>query len=339
MEEARYYTQTAGKKTQCFLCRHNCIIAEGKFGLCKVRKNQDGVLYSLVYGKLVATNVDPIEKKPLYHFLPGSKSYSIATLGCNFTCLNCQNADISQVPIPLEGSSNHFVSPQQVIEDTLLHECQSIAYTYTEPTIFFEYAFDVAKKASSKGLYNIFVTNGYISEEPLRDIAPYLDAANIDLKSSNEEFYTKICGGKLDRLLESIRLYKQLGIFLEITTLVIPDYNDSEEDLRGVARFISSLDEKIPWHLSRFHPSYKLKNHRSTPVETLQKAYRIAKEEGIQYVYLGNVPGAQEDTLCPTCGRTLISRYGYQITSNELETQNTCPDCKTSIPGVFQKPP
>ncbi|MHA2407198.1 MAG: AmmeMemoRadiSam system radical SAM enzyme [Candidatus Ranarchaeia archaeon] len=336
MEEARYYTKTAGKKVECFLCRHNCLIAEGKLGLCRVRKNDDGVLYSLVYGELVATNVDPIEKKPLYHVLPGSKSYSIATIGCNFTCLNCQNADISQVSITQSMTRRRVTPPQKVVEDAILHECQSIAYTYTEPTIFFEYAFDVAKIASSKGLYNIFVTNGYIGEEPLRDIAPYLNAANIDLKSSREEFYTKICGGKLDRLLESIRLYKKLGIFLEITTLVIPEYNDSDEDLRGVAQFISSLDDNIPWHLSRFHPHYKLKDHRSTPVETLLKAYKIAEEEGINFVYLGNVPGTNEDTLCPTCERQLIVRYGYAVSSNKLQKQNTCPNCKSLIPGIFQ---
>ncbi len=336
MEEAGYYTQTKGTTVRCHLCRHQCVIADGKRGLCGVRENKAGTLYTLVYGELVANHVDPIEKKPLYHFLPGSKSYSIATFGCNFTCLNCQNADISQAPVERGLTAGRHFTPEKVVREARLHECASIAYTYTEPTIFFEFAYDVAKIASSQGIYNVFVTNGYIGEEPLRDIAPYLDAANIDLKSSSEEFYTKICGGKLSRLKESIELYYDLGIFLEITTLVIPDYNDSEADIRGVAQFISKVDPRIPWHISRFHPYYKLINHRSTPVETLLKAFNIGKEEGLEFIYLGNVPGSNEDTLCPSCGSKLIGRFGYQIISNQLIARNTCPHCNTEIPGVFK---
>jgi len=338
MEEARYYRQVRGKTVQCFLCKHHCLIADGKQGICGVRENRGGTLYSLVYGEIVASHVDPIEKKPLFHFLPGSTSYSIATYGCNFKCLNCQNADISQAPVEQGITRGHYTPPQEIVKQAVAHGCLSIAYTYTEPTIFFEYAFDVAKLAANQGLYNIFVTNGYVEKEPLQDIAPYLNAANIDLKSSNREFYTKICGGKLDRLLASIKLYFDLGVFIEITTLVIPDYNDSESDLNGVARFIANLDPTIPWHISRFHPQYKLIDHRSTPINTLLRAYNIGKEAGLQYVYLGNIPGTHENTFCPSCGKKLITRSGYFIVSNELEGKTSCPNCGIKIPGLFKKP-
>ncbi|MHA1917782.1 MAG: AmmeMemoRadiSam system radical SAM enzyme [Candidatus Ranarchaeia archaeon] len=335
MEEARYYEKKENNIVHCFLCKHNCRISEGKYGICKVRKNIEGILYSLVYGKIVANNVDPIEKKPLFHVLPGSKSYSISTVGCNFKCLNCQNSDISQPIINNDDPIGRIFSPDQIVDMAIKAGCKSIAYTYTEPTIFFEYAFDVAKIAKEKGLLNIFVTNGYIGEAPLRDIAPYLDAANIDLKSSNKEFYKKICGGNLDKLYDSIKLYHKLGIFLEITTLIIPDYNDSEEDLRGCVKFIKDLDENIPWHISRFHPDYKLINHRSTPVETLLKAKSIAEEEGLKYIYIGNVFDLSENTFCPICNTELVKRSGYTMIKNSID-ENNCPKCKSPITGIWK---
>lgn len=335
IKEALFYEKLERNMVHCYLCSHHCRISQGKRGICSVRENINGTLYSIVYGKLIASAVDPIEKKPLFHFLPGSSAYSIATVGCNFSCLNCQNYDISQMPKPNKPIYSEEVAPEEVVEAAKHYKCESIAYTYTEPTIFFEYAYDIAKLAKKEGIKNIFVSNGYITEEALREIAPYLDANNIDLKSFSDEFYRKVCGARLEPVLNSIRLHKELGIWIEITTLVIPSLNDSEENFKEIARFIKNLDENIPWHVSAFYPAYKLTNLPPTPIKTLDKARKIGLETGLKYVYQGNVPGEGENTLCPSCGKVLIRRSGYVVLQHNMKNSK-CPHCEAKIDGVWK---
>ncbi len=323
------------KKVQCGLCCHRCLILPGRRGICAVRENREGVLYSLVYDKVIAQNIDPIEKKPLFHFLPGSRSFSIATPGCNFRCLHCQNADISQLPRDREGMVlGEDVSPASLVEAALRNRCSSISYTYTEPTIYFELAYDTARLAVTAGLKNVFVTNGYITPEALKVISPYLHAANIDLKGFREEFYRSICGAKLQPVIDSIRLYRKYGIWIEITTLVIPGHNDSDRELADIARFIKSVGEDIPWHVSRFHPTYRLLDKPKTPLETLQRARNIGIQEGLRYVYEGNIPGEGEDTLCWNCNRPLIKRLGFSVQTNTL-ADGKCNHCGAKIDGVW----
>ncbi len=332
--EARFYTPMEEGKVRCYLCNHRCIISPGRRGICGVRENKKGKLYTLVYGRAVSYHVDPIEKKPLYHFLPGTRSYSIATVGCNFRCLHCQNWEISQMPRDRGEIAGLDLPPEEVVRQAEQYNCASISYTYTEPTIFAEYAIDCAKLAQKKGIKNIFVTNGYITPEALKEIAPYIDAANIDLKGFTEEFYREVCGAKLKPVLESIKLYKKLGIWIEVTTLIIPGYNDDEEQLRGIARFIKSVGEEIPWHVTRFHPEYKLMSVPSTPVETLRKARDIGREEGLLYIYIGNVLGEGENTHCHSCGELLIERHGFDILKYSIE-EGKCPRCGVKIHGVW----
>ena len=289
MQEAMFYNKAKGKEAQCYLCAHNCKIALGQFGFCGVRQNIQGVLNTLVYAQVIAANVDPIEKKPLYHFLPGSMSFSIATKGCNFRCGFCQNWQISQVSGQDNAREVYKLMPERIVEEAKKNHCQSISYTYTEPTIFFEYAYDIAKVAKQAGLKNIFVTNGYMSREALETISPYLDAANIDLKSFREKFYVENCKGHLQPVLDSIKLAKKLGVWIEITTLIIPGYNDSVSELSDIAGFIASVGKDIPWHISRFHPDYHFLNQKLTPIETLKKAEDLGKKAGLDHVYLGNV--------------------------------------------------
>jgi pyruvate formate lyase activating enzyme len=334
-KEAMFYDKLEGNLVHCHLCSHHCKINEGKRGICSVRENIKGVLYSLVYGKLIASAVDPIEKKPLFHFLPGSQAYSIATVGCNFRCLNCQNYDISQMPKPQKPIYGENVSPEEIVNAAKRYHCESIAYTYTEPTIFFEYAYDIAKLAKKEGTKNVFVSNGYITEEALRVIAPYLDANNIDLKSFSDEFYRKVCGARLEPILDAIRLHEKLGIWIEITTLVIPSLNDSEENFRKIATFIKDLDENIPWHVSGFYPAYRLLDLPSTPAATLDNARRIGLEVGLKHVYVGNVPGKGENTYCPSCGKLLVERYGFAVTQCAVK-DSRCPYCDAVISGVWR---
>jgi pyruvate formate lyase activating enzyme len=324
-----------GGKVLCGLCNHHCLISKGKRGICAVRENTDGVLYSLVYDKLIARNIDPIEKKPLFHFQPGSLSYSIATPGCNFRCLHCQNSDISQLPRERSGVvPGDAVSPEQIVDAARRHRCQSISYTYTEPTIFFELAIDTARLAVEAGLKNVFVTNGYISPEALRTIRPYLHAANIDLKGFTDEFYKKVCGARLQPVLDSIRLYKELGIWIEITTLVIPGHNDTVSELEKIAGFIKSVGEDVPWHVSRFHPTYKLMDKPITPAGTLSRARQIGLDAGLRYVYEGNIPGEGEETVCPGCRKTVIKRIGFSVLENSVK-DGACGLCGTKIAGVW----
>ncbi|HNT43255.1 MAG TPA: AmmeMemoRadiSam system radical SAM enzyme [Syntrophorhabdaceae bacterium] len=334
MKEASFYEKRDGKTIHCFLCRHNCVIADGKRGLCGVRENRDGTLYSLVWGLPCAYHVDPIEKKPLFHFYPGSKAFSVATVGCNFRCLHCQNHDISQGPRENGRVFGETVSPGEIVEQALAARCASISYTYTEPTIFFEYAFDIAREAREKGMANNFVTNGYIEEAPLRAIAPYLDAANIDLKGFSEVFYRDVCGARLSGVLDSIRLYRELGVWIELTTLIIPGHNDSDEELRSIARFIAKdLGVEVPWHVSAFYPTYKLLDVEPTSPQSLARAREIGRDEGLRYVYEGNIPGSGgENTSCHNCGKTVIGRYGYSITEYNLKG-GACKFCGTVLDG------
>ncbi|WKZ18210.1 MAG: AmmeMemoRadiSam system radical SAM enzyme [Candidatus Jettenia sp. CY-1] len=334
MKEAMFFEKLGDTKVRCYLCRHHCIIADGKKGICRVRENRRGILYSLVYRKLVSENIDPIEKKPLYHFYPGTTSFSVATVGCNFKCLNCQNYEISQLPENYEQIVGRDVAPERIVEEALGYHCKSIAYTYTEPTIFFEYAYEIAKIADNKSIKNVFVTNGYITREALTTIKPYLHAANVDMKSFSRETYKKLCGAQLDGVIDCIRSYKEMGIWIEITTLIIPGINDSESELRQIAGFIRSLGPEVPWHVSRFYPGYRLIEKPPTSVDTLRMAREIGLEAGLRYVYEGNVPGeGGEDTYCYACKKTLIKRYGYQIVENNI-INSRCPACNTSIDGI-----
>ncbi len=329
MHEALLYQKLAGKKVRCNLCSHRCLVPEGKRGICSVRENQGGTLYSLVYGKAIAANVDPIEKKPLFHFQPGSLSFSIATAGCNFRCEFCQNWDISQMTKGPKGQIiGEELPPEQVVKKALETGCRSIAYTYTEPTIFFEYAQDTAKLAKKKGLANVFVTNGYQTPETIKEMKGLIDAANIDLKSFSEKFYQKICGARLEPVLEAIKLMHKAGIWLEITTLVVPKQNDSEKELTQIAKFIAGVSKNIPWHISRFHPDFKMTDSYPTPLETLEKAYQISKKAGLRYVYLGNViTENRENTYCPKCKTLNIKRFGYSTEILAVDKRGHCQKC------------
>ena len=293
------------------------------------------MLHTLVYGLPCSYHIDPIEKKPLFHFFPGSRAFSIATAGCNFQCLHCQNHDISQMPRNENRIPGEEMTPAEVVKLAGESGCKSISYTYTEPTIFYEYAFDTAKLAREKGIYNNFVTNGYIEEEPLKTIKPFLDGANIDLKSFNKEFYRKICKAELSGVLATIRTYKALGIWIEITTLIIPGHNDSDEELREIARFIKNdLGVETPWHVSAFYPTYRLLDTGRTPPKTLRRAREIGLDEGLRYVYEGNIHGSDgEYTHCYHCRKPIIKRYGFTITDYNIK-DGTCRYCGTTIDGI-----
>ncbi len=333
-QEAMLYKKLDEKKVQCQLCAHKCKISDTKFGICGVRQNTDGKLYTLVYGETIASHVDPIEKKPLYHFLPGSYSYSIATVGCNFQCEFCQNWQISQSSKKSDlGISGVPMAPEVVVKNAQKNNCKSIAYTYTEPTIYFEYAYDTAKLAKEAGLSNIFVTNGFMTKDAIETIKPYLDAANVDLKGYSDEFYIKLCHGKLQPVLDSIKLMKELGIWVEVTTLVVPGQNDSDKELNNIAKFIAGVGEDIPWHISRYHPDYKYMSSPPTPLNTLRKAEEIGKKHGLYYIYMGNVHEGLH-TFCNNCGEQIITRAYMGVESLNVE-DGKCPKCGTEVKGVF----
>lgn len=335
MKEALLYEKLGKNLVHCFLCAHQCRIAENEFGFCGVRQNLLGTLYSHVYAKIIASHVDPIEKKPLYHFMPGSTSFSIATIGCNFRCGFCQNWQISQENTR-DGAhrGEKEVAAGEIVSAALDNGCKSISYTYTEPTIFFEYALDVAKAAKAKGLYNNFVTNGFMSAECLQTIHPYLDAANVDLKAFKDESYKNVCAGKLQPVLDSIKLMKKLGIWVEVTTLVVPGFNDSKAELKDIAEFLVSTDPDIPWHLSRFHPDYKFGDRQATPERSLREAFQVARDCGLKYVYVGNVYGWGNDTLCHNCQKLLVKREIFDVLENNIR-DSLCAFCGVRIPGIF----
>ena len=333
MKEAMFWEKEMAGYVRCRLCHHYCRIQSGARGICGVRENMGGELVSLVYGRPIATAVDPIEKKPLYHVLPGSQAYSLGTVGCNMHCLHCQNCSISQLRPDAEVTGHSGVSPDEIVAMAMGNGCESIAYTYNEPTIFYEYAYDIARLAHYAGLKNLFVTNGYISPEALVEMAPYLDAANIDLKFFNDEHYREVTGAALAPILDTIRLYHKLGIWMEITTLVIPGYNDDAEQLGAMAGFIADIDPGIPWHVSAFFPTYQLTDVKPTPRAALDMAQRIGRAAGLRYVYLGNVR-ASADTVCPTCGRGLVERNGARVWVEDLP-DGCCPSCETRIGGVW----
>lgn len=334
--EAYLYEPLKDKKVKCNLCNHRCIIKEGKRGICGVRENQGGILETLVYGKLIASHIDPIEKKPLFHFMPGSLSYSIATVGCNFKCLFCQNADISQMPSDHNGMiTGDLYTPEDVVNAAVKGNCKSIAYTYTEPTVFFEFAFDTVKLAHAKGIKNVFVTNGYMTSEAVHMISPYLDAANVDLKAFNKSFYKEIVKARLEPVKDTLKLMKSLGIFVEVTTLLIPGLNDDKKELEKLALFlVESLGSETPWHISAFYPTYRLTDRPPTPVESLVMAREIGIKAGLKYVYIGNVPSEDgENTFCYSCGKLLINRLGFTIIKNVLKN-GRCPYCSSQIDGI-----
>ena len=335
MKEALFYEKRDNSLVECRLCPHDCKIKEGKVGICGVRQNRAGTLYSMVYGKAIAMHVDPIEKKPLFHVAPGSLSFSIATVGCNFSCLFCQNADISQAPRNQKTVAGSQLPPEKVVELALQNNCKSIAYTYTEPTIFYEYAYDCARLAHERGILNVFVTNGFINPEPLRQIQPYLDAANVDLKGFDEKFYKEVVGGDLQSVLDTLKLMKELKIWVEVTTLLVPTYTDTNNQFREIARFIKSeLGEETPWHISRFYPQYKFSNVPPTPVEALHRAREIGLAEGLRYVYSGNVHGDEgESTYCHKCGEKIIERFGFQVVNIDV-SQGKCGRCGALIHGM-----
>jgi len=334
VKEALLYEKLENKSVHCYLCSHHCRIADKKFGICGVRQNIEGVLYTHAYGKVIASHIDPIEKKPLYHFLPGSFSFSIATIGCNFRCGFCQNWQISQANFRDGNSDQEELTPIQIVNEALENRCKSISYTYTEPTIFFEYALQIARLAKEKGLYNNFVTNGYMTKECLEMACGFLDAANVDLKFFTDDSYKRICAASLEPVLSSIRLMHEMGIWVEITTLVVPGENDSEKELKGIAEFIASVDKNMPWHVSRFHPDYKFTDHESTPEKTLKKAEELGYGAGLKYIYAGNVYGWGNDTNCPNCKKMLIKREAFNILEDNIR-QGKCSFCNTAIPGVF----
>jgi len=336
MKKASFFRQGKDKLVICELCNHQCHIKEGRRGLCGVRENRDGTLYSLVYGKLVSEHIDPIEKKPLFHLLPGSSSYSISTVGCNFQCEHCQNYQISQYP-HIQGAEilGQARTPEEVVHAVERSGCESISYTYVEPTIFYEFAYDCAVLAHKRGIKNIFVSNGYMSTPVTRKLAPVLDGINIDIKAFTDKFYRQVCKARLAPVLENVRLMHELGVWVEVTTLVIPGWNDSSEELRDIAKFIKEVDPAIPWHVSAFFPTFKMLDRPPTPASSIRQARDIGLQEGLRFVYVGNVSGqGGESTYCPSCGEEIINRRGYLVGEMNL-ANGRCKTCNERIEGVW----
>ncbi|NOZ76542.1 MAG: AmmeMemoRadiSam system radical SAM enzyme [Euryarchaeota archaeon] len=326
------------KKVRCGLCSHRCTIKEGRRGICGVRENRDGTLYTLNYGLTSSVAPDPIEKKPLFHFYPGTTVFSLGTVGCNFRCMHCQNYNISQRPLE-EAPFLHDYPPETAVELAKDHGCAGIAWTYNEPTIWFEYTYDSAVLAKKEGLYTVYVTNGYMTEEALDTIAPHLDAMNVDVKGFTDEFYKEIASAKLAPVLETVERAVEKGIFVELTYLVIPTRNDGDEEIRRFASWVAQLDPEIPVHFSRFHPDYQMMDLPPTPVKTLERARELALES-LSYVYTGNVPGDPgENTYCPDCGAELVRRWGFVVEEINLSEDCTCPGCGREISMVTAQRP
>jgi len=324
-KETAIYKSLNDKKVRCGVCPRRCVIEDGERGFCNVRENQGGKLLSLVYGKAVSSSVDPIEKKPLFHFAPGTRALSIATMGCNLRCDFCQNFSISQDWDEVIGED---LMPEDVVREVKMYRCQGVAYTYTEPTVFLEYARDTMEKVSPQ-LYNVFVSNGYMTEEALKEITPHLDAINVDLKG-DEEFYRKHCGvPDMEPVLDTLKALSERDILVEVTNLIIPGENDSDEDIRERVGWIKeNMGRDTPVHFSRFRPSFRMTDKKSTPVSTLERAIEIAKNEGMNHVYCGNVPGHRsESTYCPRCGELLIKRHGFSVQEFKLNKSMRCFNC------------
>ena len=333
MIKAMLFESNPDGSVNCLLCPHYCRLAQGQKGICRVRENRGGNLETLVYGGAVSQNIDPIEKKPLHHFYPGSKAFSIGTPGCNLHCDWCQNWQISQVPLTHQLPVGKIVSPQDIVTAAQRGGCRSIAYTYTEPTIFFEYSFATAQLAKTAGIANVYVSNGYMSAEMLELFHPWLDAVNIDLKAFNDATYSKYTGGRLQPVLDSLKRLHQYGVWLEVTTLIIPGINDDLHELQEIAEFIAvELSPDTPWHISRFFPMYKMEQTPPTPPAALLKALEIGQQAGLKYVYTGNLQ-KETDTNCSACGTLLISRGRLEII-NRIDANGCCPNCGEKIAGV-----
>lgn len=327
----KYYKESKDGKLVCLLCSYYCDLKEGQIGICGVNKHEKGKIECLVYGYISAFNIDPIEKKPLYHFLPKSKSLSLGTVGCNFHCSFCQNHGISQEK---KIDKSNYTTPKRVVEIAVEQKCASISYTYNEPTIFYPYAKDIALEAKKYGIKSVFVSNGFESKEVIDDMVGVIDAINVDLKSFSEKYYKKELGGNLKQILENLIHFQKNGIWLEITTLLVPTKNDSKEEITKIIKWIKeNLGVNVPWHISAFHPDYKEMSLPRTSFETLKMAYDIAKDEGLNYVYIGNV-GYENNTICPFCNEKLISREYFEVNSYELNN-GKCPNCDNVIAGVF----
>ncbi|OGG03809.1 MAG: AmmeMemoRadiSam system radical SAM enzyme [Candidatus Glassbacteria bacterium RIFCSPLOWO2_12_FULL_58_11] len=338
MREASYYTPLEGGAVECGLCPHHCKIAAGKRGICAVRENRQGRLISLVYGKLAASHIDPIEKKPLFHFLPGSRTYSVATVGCNLSCPFCQNHDLSLAVRRMPQPSGFEARPESVAAEAVASNCRSLCFTYSEPTIFFEYMLDMARPAREQGLKTVIVSNGFIEEEPLKELGPLLDAANIDLKAFSEQTYRRILKASLQPVLDTIAALCAQGVWTEVTTLIVPGMNDSEQELRQIAVFLASCSRDIPWHVSRFFPNNEWLDAAPTPSETLRMALEVGREAGLRYIYAGNVPGEfSENTLCPSCGKAVLERLGFRVLRRRLSAGGRCLECNAEIAGVFSE--
>ena len=335
MIEAQLYQRLDKERVRCNLCNHRCIIANGQRGMCGVRENQNGTLFSLIYGQLVALAADPIEKKPIWHMAPGTLSYSVASLGCNFNCTFCQNAEISQRPPHSTEKEGLSLTPQKTVSKALAQGARSIAFTYTEPTVNFEFVLETAQIAQDKGLFTILVTNGYLTFEAIDLLAPYLTCANVDLKAFSDNFYRSYCRASLEPVKDSIVYLKQKNVFTEVTTLLIPGLNDDPEELKAMADFlVKGPGPDTPWHLSRFYPTYRMTDREPTPMGTILMARDIGIHAGLRYVYTGNIPeNTGENTFCYGCGRAIIQRSGYRLKTVQIKN-NRCSFCGTYIDGI-----
>ncbi|MFH1459574.1 MAG: AmmeMemoRadiSam system radical SAM enzyme [Candidatus Omnitrophota bacterium] len=335
LKESQYYLVKDNLQVQCIKCPYQCLIKNHQRGFCRVRENQGGKLYSITYANPCAVHVDPIEKKPFFHVLPGSQSYSIATVGCNLRCKFCQNWQISQSDP--EDIKSVYLEPEDIVAGARQTKCLSIAYTYTEPTVFYEYCLDISKIAQGYGIKNVMHSNGYINPDPLRKLVKHLDAVNVDLKSFSDDYYQKVCQGDLTTVTNSLKIIKQeLGVWLELTNLVVPTLNDYPDQIKMMCDWIvQELGQEVPLHFSRFYPTYKLSSLAPTPLSTLEKAYQIAKQAGLYFVYIGNVPGHKtENTYCPECSNILIERSGYVVIKNSIG-KGVCSKCSRNIPGIW----
>jgi pyruvate formate lyase activating enzyme len=328
------FQEESARGIMCRICPNECVLKEGELSKCNNRIVRDSKLYTLAFGNPCSVAVDPVEKKPLYHFLPGSKAFSIATAGCNLVCLNCQNWTISQ--LSPEKTRNIDLMPKRVVEECGNNKCSSIAYTYSEPVTFYEYVFETATIAREEGIKNIFKSNGYINPEPLKKLCAVIDAANIDLKAFSESTYLKLTGGKLQPVLDSLKVFKDMGVWLEVTSLLVPGWTDNESDITKMCKWLSLNGfRETPLHFSRFYPMYKLEQLPPTPVEILEKAYKIARNEGLKYVYTGNVPGNEiADTHCPSCQEIVVERQGFRIVTNSIKN-GRCTKCGNKVDGVW----